>query len=71
MSVIEVSMMAGEILSSLEQKDGATPLQQFTSSQRCSRDLVMMAVGWLFKEGLISLHPGFGDWLLRVRNRTA
>jgi len=71
MSVIEVSVMAGEILSTLEQRGGIIPLEQLTLSRRCSRDLVMFALGWLFKEGLVIIHPGMGDWFIKVRTRGA
>ncbi|MBI3996655.1 MAG: winged helix-turn-helix domain-containing protein [Candidatus Omnitrophica bacterium] len=70
MSVIEVSMTAGEILSALEQHAGNVPVEQLTSSRRCSRDAVLMALGWLFKEGFVSIHPGAGDWWIGLRNRT-
>jgi len=71
MSVIEVSLMAGEILSTLEQRGGVAPLEQLTPSRRCSRDLVVMALGWLFKEGLVSVQSGIGDWLVKARARTS
>lgn len=64
MSVIEVSVAAGEMLSGLEQHGGAAALEQLASSRRCSRDLAMMAVGWLFKEGLVTVQPGIGDWIV-------
>ena len=69
MSVIEVSVMAGEILSSLEQRGGMAPLEQLTPSRRCSRDLVVMAVGWLFKEGLVIVQAGIGDWILKLKTQ--
>lgn len=69
MSVIEVSVVAGDILSTLEQRGGAIHLEQLTSSRRCSRDLVVMAVGWLFKEGLVSVQAGIGDWILKLKTQ--
>lgn len=69
MSVIEVGVMAGEMLTVLEQHGGRLPLAQVTSSRRCSRDLAMMALGWLFKEGLVTMHAGLGDWWVKARVR--
>jgi len=66
MSVIEVSVAAGDILSTLEQRGGTVRLEQVTSSRRCSRDLAIMAVGWLFKEGLVTVQAGIGDWILKL-----
>ena len=70
MSVIEVSLLAGEMLSTLEQRGGVAPLEQLMSSRRCSRDLVVMALGWLFKEGLVTVQSGIGDWLVKARTRS-
>jgi len=69
MSVIEVSVAAGDILSTLEQRGGTVRLEQVTSSRRCSRDLAIMAVGWLFKEGLVTVQQDSiimqpGDFIL-------
>ncbi len=69
MSVIELSVVAGDILSTLEQRGGAIPLERLTSSRRCSRDLVVMAVGWLFKEGLVTVQAGIGDWILKLTSQ--
>ena len=69
MSVIEVSVLAGEILSTLERNGGVAHLEQLPGSRRCSRDLVVMALGWLFKEGLVIIKPGMGDWLVKARAR--
>ena len=71
MSVIEVSVMAGEILSTLERRGGIIPLEQLTLSRRCSRDLVMLALGWLFKEGFVVIQPAMGDWFITARTRGA
>jgi len=67
MSVVEISTIAGDILSALERSRGSASLEQLTSSRRCSRDLVIMALGWLFKEGLIIIQPGIGDWFVKTR----
>jgi len=67
MSVIEVSVLAGEMLSALDRRGGVASLETLTSARRCSRDLAIMALGWLFKEGLIIIQPGIGDWFVKTR----
>lgn len=67
MSVIEVSVLAGEILSTLERDGRAVYLDRLTASRRCPRDLIVMALGWLFKEGLVTIQSGIGDWVVAAR----
>jgi len=69
MSVIDVSVMAGEILLALERSGGAARVEQMTLHRPCSRDVLLMALGWLFKEGLVTVQPGIGDWLITAHTR--
>ncbi|OGX41736.1 MAG: hypothetical protein A3C53_08700 [Omnitrophica WOR_2 bacterium RIFCSPHIGHO2_02_FULL_68_15] len=67
MSITEVSITAGEILLALEQRGGTLLVEDLMPSRRCSYDMTLMALGWLFKEGLVAIRPGIGGW--RVRRR--
>lgn len=62
-----MSTVAGEILSALERTKGTMRLAEFAHRPSCSRDVVLMALGWLYQEGLITVHPVIGDWLVRTR----
>ena len=63
-----IGAMAGEILSTLERGRGRASLEQLTSARRCSRDLAMLALGYLLKAGLVSVQPGMGDWFIQARS---
>jgi hypothetical protein len=30
-----------------------------------------MAIGWLFKEGFVTIQPRMGDWFIKARTRGA
>lgn len=67
MSITEVSITAGEILLVLERGGDNLHVEDLLPSRRCSYDMTLMALGWLFKEGLIVVQPGMGGWRVRLR----
>ncbi len=66
MSITEVSILSGEILLALERGGGKLPAEALADSRSCSRDLLLMALGCLYKEGLIVLRPGIGGWMVQA-----
>lgn len=67
MSVIEVSIAAGDILLALERRGGMARLGEVPCVGACSHAVLLMAVGWLFKEGWVTVHPAAGDWIVKAR----
>lgn len=67
MSVIEVSITAGDILLALEQRGGMVRLGEVPCAGTCAHAVLFMALGWLFKEGWITMHPAAGDWIVKAR----
>ena len=53
--------MTGEILSTLERRNGVVLLERLMVPRQCSRDLVVMAPGWLFRKGGDDEACGYGD----------
>ena len=67
MSIVEISVSAGEILLALDRNGGTVRLEQLTQHRSCARDTALMALGWLFKEGLVIVQPAVGDWVVKAR----
>ncbi len=65
MSIIDISITAGNILTALEQRGGIERVSRMACARQCSQTLLLMAVGWLFKEGLVTVHAAAGDWVLK------
>lgn len=55
MTIMEISIAAGDILLALE----------LPCARACSHAALLMAIGWLFKEGWVSVHPAAGDWVVK------
>lgn len=54
--ITEIGIVAGEIWNLLEKKKSA-PIDTIVDSLHRSRDLVLMSLGWLAREGHVSLAP--------------
>lgn len=52
--ITEIGIAAGDIWHHLDQKGSAT-LDQLTSSIRKPRELLLMSLGWLAREGHVTL----------------
>ncbi len=52
--ITEIGIAAGDIWHHLDQKGSAT-LEQLTSSIRQPRELLLMSLGWLAREGHVTL----------------
>lgn len=69
MSILDISIMAGEILLALDLNGGRIRLEALNPSRRCGRDVVLMAAGWLYKEGIVTVHPTMGDFVIAKARR--
>lgn len=65
MTIMEISIAAGDILLALERHAGTVRLGELPCARACSHAALLMALGWLFKEGWVSVHPAAGDWVVK------
>jgi hypothetical protein len=66
--IITISIISGEILELLEKVD--KPLSSKTIEMHFSepRDLILMSIGWLAREGLIQLcRKDNGEYMIKVK----
>lgn len=54
--ITEIGIVAGEIWNFLEKKQSA-PIDTIVDGLKRNRDLVLMSLGWLSREGHVSLAP--------------
>lgn len=66
MSIIALNILAGDILSILEQQGGRARLDQIRPSFCCTREAVLMALGRLLSDGLVTVDSGIGDWIVKL-----
>lgn len=63
--ITEIGIVAGEIWHYLDQH-GKVPLSELLSNIDNSRDLILMSLGWLAREGHVILE-GNDDYLVELR----
>ena len=54
--ITEIGIVAGEIWNLLDKKQAA-PIDTIVDSLKHNRDLVLMSLGWLSREGHVTLAP--------------
>ncbi len=54
--ITEIGIVAGEIWNLLDKKQSA-PIDTIVDSLKHNRDLVLMSLGWLSREGHVTLAP--------------
>lgn len=54
--ITEIGIVAGEIWNLLEKKQSA-PIDTIVDQTKRNRDLVLMSLGWLSREGHVTLAP--------------
>ena len=66
--ITEIGIAAGDIWHHLDEKGNAT-LDQLTRSIRKPRELLLMSLGWLAREGHITLGGAEGGYLATLARR--
>ncbi len=66
--ITEIGIVAGEIWHLLDKKQSVT-LDAMVDELRRSRDLVLMSLGWLSREGHVSLAPTEHGLLVTLNKR--
>ena len=67
--IMKIGLAAGEIWQFLDkQPDRIAPFSQLVSRLGIPRDLLLMSVGWLAREGYVILRPEGKDYFVSLRN---
>jgi len=66
--ITEIGLVAGEIWRALDDKDELS-IAELMDATQCSKDLILMAGGWLAREAHITIEYAEGDYWLRIRAR--
>jgi hypothetical protein len=61
-----LGIIAGEILSLLENADRAMSVREIVSELEEPQEVVLMTIGWLARQGFISIMPVSGDYTVRI-----
>ena len=67
--IIEIGIVAGEIWHFLDQHSEAT-LSSLVSGIDKPRDIILMSLGWLAREGHVVLQEREGDYILSLRKNS-
>lgn len=68
--IIEIGIVAGEIWHILDQK-GGTLLSKIESEIDRPRDMLLMSLGWLAREGHVILEQQDADYKIMLRKEKA
>ena len=66
--ITQIGIVAGEIWNYLEKHEKAAPLASVISNLGKDRDLVLMSIGWLAREGHVVLEGDAPDYTVRLTN---
>ena len=66
--ITEIGIVAGEIWHFLEKKQ-SIPLDTIVDGLKRNRDLVLMSLGWLSREGHVTLAPTDRGYLVTLNKR--
>ena len=64
--IIEIGIVAGEIWQFLDKQE-KVKLSELVSGVDKPRDMVLMSVGWLAREGHVILEESEGDYTISLR----
>ncbi len=66
--ITQIGIVAGDIWSYLEKHNRADQLENIVSGLGRNKDLVLMSIGWLAREGHVILEGGGPDYLVKLTN---
>ena len=64
--ITRIGLVAGEIWEYLEHRDRKASMDEIVSALRKERDIVLMSMGWLAREGHIVLEGGSPDYTVKL-----
>jgi len=65
--ITEIGITAGEVWKFLDEKGGYLPLAEVIKHESSKKDLALMALGWLCREGHVLITKERGELLVRLR----
>ena len=65
--ITRIGIVAGEIWTYLDNHDKSASLESVLKESNKERDLVLMSVGWLAREGHIVLEGDSPDYVLKLK----
>lgn len=68
--ITQIGIAAGEIWQALE-KEGEVPLSHLVTRIKQPKDLVLMSIGWLAREGHVIVRAEGPDYRLSLRKDSA
>jgi len=66
--ITEIGIVAGEIWNFIEKKQ-SVPLDAIVDELKRNRDLILMSLGWLSREGHVTLAPTDRGYLVTLNKR--
>lgn len=67
--IIKIGIVAGEIWSYLEKHDQSAAMEEVVDGLEQDRDIVLMSIGWLSREGHIILEGEAPNYVVRLTNQ--
>jgi len=67
--ITRIGLVAGEIWSYLDEHDGSASLEQMITDLSKDRDLVLMSIGWLAREGHVTLNGESSDCVVNLSSK--
>jgi hypothetical protein len=64
--ITRIGLVAGDIWNYLDSRDKAASLEDVIVSVNKGRDIILMSIGWLAREGHITLEGSGPDYLVRL-----
>ena len=64
--ITEIGLVAGEIWRALDDKEELS-IAELMDVTHCSKDLILMAAGWLAREAHITIEHAESDYWMRIR----
>ena len=66
--ITRIGIVAGEIWNYLENHDRMAQMEDITGALQKNRDIVLMSIGWLAREGHIVLEGDTPDYTVKLTN---
>ena len=66
--ITQIGIVAGEIWDYLDKHDKSVTMDDIVSGLEQDRDMVLMSIGWLSREGHIILEGEASNYIVRLTN---
>ena len=67
--ITKIGIAAGEIWSYLEKHDKSAAMEEIVDGLEQDRDIVLMSIGWLSREGHVVLEGEAPNYVVRLSNQ--